>query len=145
MATVQSILSRKGSEVGTVGETQTVLEAAKQMNTRRVGCLVVVRDGLVTGIFTERDILTRIVAVGRDPGKTTVAEVMTSPVACCRPETTLDEITAAITQKRIRHLPVVCDNVLCGIVTSGDVLALQVKEHQDTIEYLSEYLYAPRR
>lgn len=141
MPTANTILARKGTDVATVAHDSTVLEAAKLMNNRRIGAVVVTRGDKVVGIFTERDILTRVVAAGCDPGDTQVAGVMTSPMACCRRETPLAECKATMTSKRIRHLPVVEEGRLFGIVSSGDILAIEVADQQATIEYLHEYLY----
>jgi len=144
MARVQAILDKKGREVITVAAHQTALDAARLMNERGIGGLVVTDHDRLLGIFTERDILRRIVAAGRNPSATPIRDVMTTPVACCRPETTLDECRSVMTAKRIRHLPVVDDDGLQGIVTSGDVLAYRVEEHEDTIRYLESYVFGTR-
>lgn len=141
MPTAQSILDRKGTDVETVEGTATVLEAAKQMNKRRIGAVVVSDGERVVGIFTERDILNRVVAAGRDASTTTVSSVMTSPMACCRRDTKIAECRGMMTAKRIRHLPVVEDGKLFGIISSGDILANEVVDQQSTIEYLHDYLY----
>jgi CBS domain-containing protein len=142
--TAQSILDKKGSEVATVRSDQTVLEAARFMNDRRIGALVVLDGDRVVGIFTERDILTRVVAGGQPPDKTPVRAVMTTPMACCRRETKLSECKSIMTQKRIRHLPVVEEGKLYGMISSGDIMASEVSDQQATIEYLHEYLYGHR-
>jgi CBS domain-containing protein len=114
------------------------------MNERRIGALVVTRGDHVVGIFTERDILNRIVAAGKPADGTKVEEVMTSPMACCRRDTKLSECKAIMTQKRIRHLPIVEDGNLFGMISSGDILAGEAADQQATIEYLHEYLYGHR-
>ena len=144
MPNAQSILDKKGSDVATVDRKTTVLEAAKTMNQRRIGAVVVGDGDRVVGIFTERDILNRIVAVGKDPKTTAVGEVMTSPMACCRRDTPLAECKTVMSQKRIRHLPVVEDGKLYGMISAGDILAGEVSDQQATIEYLHEYLYGHR-
>jgi CBS domain-containing protein len=141
MATVHGILSRKGSEVVSIDADQSVLAAANRMNERGIGGLVVIESGRMIGIVTERDIMRKVVASERNPSLTTVRDVMTAPVACVRPETTLGECRAVMTEKRIRHLPVVDDHGLRGIVTIGDVTAHEVGEHQATVEYLSSYIF----
>ena len=128
MATVRDILARKGSRVFSVTVDDSVMTAARLMNERKIGGVVVTDEGQMVGIFTERDILRSIVAEPRDPTATTVREVMTSPVATCRSETSVDECVAVMTRKSIRHLPVVDDQSVCGIVTSSDILAFQVTE-----------------
>jgi CBS domain-containing protein len=144
MSTVQDILLKKGREVATIGAADTVLDGARLMNDRGIGGLVVIEGDRVIGVFTERDILRRIVAVGRDPATTSVRDVMTSPVVSCRPETTLEECRGVMSGKHIRHLPVIDQRGLCGIVTSGDVLAFNVLEHEETIQVLNSYVYGVR-
>ncbi len=141
MKKVKDILAKKGSEVISIAEQDSALEAARRMNERRIGSVVVTRGEQVVGLFTERDILTRIVAKGRDAAGTPVSEVMTSPVACCVRDTTLEECKGVMTDKHIRHLPVVEEGKLLGLVTSGDVMAFEATEREHTIEYLYEYLY----
>lgn len=141
MATVQTILTKKGSDVVTVVSAESVVNAARLMNEQGIGGVIVTDEGKVVGVFTERDILRRVVAEKRDPATTTLREVMTSPVTSCRPEASLEECMAVMSEKRIRHLPVTDDSGLCGIITSGDILAFQVKEQEDTIQHLSSYIF----
>lgn len=141
MPTVQSILDRKGSFVATVDRTASVLQAAQLMNDKRIGAVVVVSGDRAVGIFTERDVMTRVVASRKEPEKTQVGDVMTSPMAICRRDTKLIECRTIMTQRRIRHLPVVEDGKLYGLISSGDILANEVADQQATIEYLHEYLY----
>ncbi len=144
MATVQEVLTTKGSEVVKLGADESVLTAARLMNERGIGGVVVTEAGKMVGIFTERDVLRRVVAEQRDPATTTLRDVMTSPVMTCRPEATLEECVAFITAKRIRHLPVVGEEGLCGIITSGDILASRMREHEDTIQFLNSYVFDVR-
>ncbi len=145
MPTAQNILADKPADVAIIGEEATVMEAAKIMSDRHIGSLVVGRREKVVGIFTERDVLNRVVARHLDPLETMVKDVMTKPVACCQPTTKLAECRGVMTEKRIRHLPVVKDNRLLGMISSGDILALEHAEQQRTIEYLHEYLYVGTR
>jgi CBS domain-containing protein len=144
MADAQSILKTKGTDVTTVDRAATVLEAAKLMNERRIGALVVISGERAVGIFTERDILNRVVASGKAPTETRVNDVMTSPMACCRRDTPLSECKAVMTDKRIRHLPVVEDGKLYGLISTGDIVAAERADQEATIEYLHEYLYRRR-
>ena len=143
MPTVHSIISRKGTQVHTISADESVLAAADRMNERGIGGLVVVDGDRMVGIVTERDILRRVVAAEKSPALTPVRMVMTSQVACCRPETTLIECRSVMTEHRIRHLPVVDERGLCGIVTIGDLMAQEVGEHQATIEFLNGYIFGP--
>jgi CBS domain-containing protein len=141
MHTVMSILKAKSQPVLSIDEGATVLQAAETMNQRHIGALVVTRGDKVVGIFTERDVLNRIVARRRDPASTVVRDVMTSPVACCGPETTRSECRNVMKHRRIRHLPVVEEDQLVGIVSIGDLLQDEGEEQQETIRYLYEYMY----
>ena len=141
MATVQDILGRKGEEVVTMAAGDSALDAARMMNERGIGSVVVTDGDAVIGIFTERDVLRRVVADQQDPAKVQLSQVMTSPVITCRPEARVEECMALFTDKRVRHLPVVDDEGLRGMITSGDLLAHQVQEQKDTIQYLNSYVF----
>jgi len=141
MPTVSTILTRKGTEVYSVAATDSVLDAARVMNVRGIGGVVVIHEGAVVGIFTERDILRRIVTEQQDPTTTLVRSVMTSPVKSCTADTPLDQCIAVMTENRIRHLPVIDEQGLCGILTSGDILAHQVSEQEDQIQHLNSYIH----
>lgn len=141
MKYVRDILAVKGPNVASVSAEQSALSAAQLMNDRRIGAVVVTEGENVIGIFTERDILTRIVAERRDPDAVKVREVMTSPCVVCAPEDEVNQCQAIMTEKRIRHIPVVEGGRLMGIVSSGDVLASHKVELEQTVKYLSEYIY----
>ncbi len=144
MATVQDILTRKGTSVVSLVAAESVLTASRIMNDRGIGGVVVTEDDQLAGIFTERDILRRVVAEQRDPASTPLRDVMTAPVVFCPPHAKLEELTALMTEKRIRHLPVMDDSGLCGIITTGDILAYQVREQAYTIQRLNNYVYDMR-
>jgi CBS domain-containing protein len=141
MATVMAILANKGSRVLTIGPDATVLQAAQLMNEHKIGALVVMASEGIAGMFTERDVLRRVVGEQRDPTTTIVADVMTTEVACCTPVTTLEEARGAMKNRRIRHLPVMDDNRLCGLISIGDLNAYQMTSQEHTIHLLHEYLY----
>ena len=145
MPSAQDIIAKKTKDVAVIGEEATVMEAAKIMSDRRIGSLVVCRGEKLVGIFTERDVLNRVVARHLDPLVTIIKDVMTSPVACCLPTTKLAECRSVMTEKRIRHLPVVQDNRLLGMISIGDILARERGEQEQTIKYLHEYLYEGTR
>lgn len=142
MSNVRTLIENK-SHVASIGVEGSIVEAAMLMNEKNIGSLVVTEGEKVVGIFTERDCLKRVVAAQRDPANTQVGEVMTAPVAVCRLDTSLEECKAVMTEKRIRHLPVVEEGKLVGIVTIGDVIAQEVVKHEETIEYLNQYIYGP--
>ncbi|MCE9531842.1 MAG: CBS domain-containing protein [Planctomycetes bacterium] len=141
MAQVRELLERKGSKVLTVGPAESVLQAAQMMNDHRVGSLVVVEDGRVVGMFTERDVLQRVVAERRDPEAARVNEVMTTAVVCCSPETTVDEVRGVMRDRRIRHLPVIdADGRLLGLISIGDLNAHLQAVQEQTVFLMSEYI-----
>jgi CBS domain-containing protein len=142
MPTIADIISRKGSTVHTISPAATVLDATNKMNQHKLGALVVLSDGQVVGMFTERDVLRRVIGERRDPESTRVADVMTGEVICCSPETDMDEVSQIMQQRRIRHVPV-CDAMgrVCGLISIGDVNAYYVMNQEATIEYLNEYIY----
>ena len=143
MAIVNDILAQKGSRVVvTVAKGETVLRAAQVMNEHRIGALVVLEGDQIAGMFTERDVLRRVVGEGRPPATTSVAEVMTTEVACCTPQTPVEEARAAMKNQRIRHLPVVDgEGRLRGLVSIGDLNAFESASKEETIFWLNEYLY----
>ncbi len=141
MSTARAIIEKKGADVVTIAKDAHVLEAAKKMNEHHIGAVIVVDGQQVVGIFTERDILNRIVAAQRSAGETKVGEVMTSPMACCTRDTEVAECKAVMTERKIRHLPVVEDGKLYGMISAGDVLADEVANQETSIRYLSDYLY----
>ncbi len=141
MPNIQAILQRKGADVATIDRHANVLDAAKLMNDKRIGALIVRDNDKIVGIFTERDILRRIVAAGKSPGDTIMGDVMTSPMVCCTREATLDECRSIMSEKRIRHIPIVENGQLYGLISAGDIMASECEHQQTTIEYLHEYLY----
>src|SRR5256714_4217590 len=124
MATVQDILAKKGGNIISVPPQETVLRAAQLMNERAIGGLVVTDGGRLAGIFTERDILRRVVAQRLDPAVTRVADVMTTPVTACAPDTPVDQCAALMTAKRIRHLPLLTHQGPAGGIPLRDGLAV---------------------
>ncbi|HUF27259.1 MAG TPA: CBS domain-containing protein [Gemmatimonadaceae bacterium] len=144
MPAVRDVLRRKGTVIVALAPSASVLDAAQVMTDRSIGALLVMDDGRLLGIFTERDVLRRVVATGRDPASTPLGEVMTANVLTCTPATALDECREVMTARRLRHLPVIGPDGLCGIISSGDVLAFQVSEQEGTIQDLSRFVYDVR-
>ena len=142
MATVHDVLSAKGATLYTIDSSLTVLLATQLMNQHKIGAVVVTDEGRVMGIFTERDVLSRIVAEQRSPSQTLVADVMTREVICCDPDTDLDEVSAIMKNRRVRHLPVCgAGGRLLGLVSIGDVNAHYASNQEQTIHFLSDYIY----
>jgi CBS domain-containing protein len=143
MPTVQDILSNKSSsKVYSIRPGATVLEAVERMNELHIGALVVVEGGQVVGMFTERDVLQRVVSSGRSPAEMFVAEAMTGNAVCTGPREDLDEVRTVFKNRRIRHLPV-CDEVgnLMGLISMGDLNAYDASNQEATIHFLNEYIY----
>ena len=142
MATVRDILQKKGGQVHTIEPMASVLDATKYMNRHKIGALVVQAGDRIVGIFTERDVLMRVVADERNPSRTLVEEVMTSEIACCGLDTDFEEVSAVMKNRRIRHLPVVdADGRLQGLVSIGDLNAFDADGKETTIHFLSEYIH----
>jgi CBS domain-containing protein len=142
MAKVSDILAGKSDAVHRITETASVLEATRHMNNQRIGALLIT-DGAdqVVGIFTERDVLRRVVAEQRDPAGTVVAKVMTTELVCCRPHTDLEEVRSLMKQQRIRHLPVIDDGgQLHGMISIGDVNAHFARDSAVQAHYMNEYI-----
>jgi len=144
MPTVQAILDEHGDGLVKLDVSAKVQEAARLMAEKHVGAVVVTREGRLAGIFTERDLLTRVVARRKAPQDVTVEGVMTSPVACCSPETTRAECRAIMRAKRIRHLPVVSNDRLLGMVSVRDILEDVAAEQEEEIRHLYEYMHSAR-
>jgi CBS domain-containing protein len=145
MLTVGDFLKRKGHQVFSIGPDATVLEAARIMNEHRIGGLTVLKDGKIIGMFTERDVLNRVVAKQLNPVATKVQDVMTSPVVTCHEDCDVNVCAADMSSKKIRHLPVVSrdseDEKLVGMISTGDLMALNVSQKQAQIDHLHEYLH----
>lgn len=143
MAHVADILATKGTTVHTIDESTSVLEATRLMNAARIGAMVVTDErAAVVGIFTERDVLRRVVAEKRDPATTNVGSVMTNDVVCCETTMPINEVQTLMKQQRIRHLPVVDGTgKLSGLVSIGDVNAHLANGAQVQIQYLNDYIY----
>jgi CBS domain-containing protein len=144
MATLRDLLALKGREVISVRPTDSVLHAATLMNERNIGAVVVLDGDQLSGIFTERDVLRRVVAPGLDPVTTPVSAVMSTMVVTCQPELSVDECAALMTNRGIRHLPVRDAGGLAGMVSIRDLLANKVSEQEATIEQMNHYLFDVR-
>jgi len=145
MPVVRDLLARKGTDVVSIQPTASVLEAARLMNDRGVGGVVVVDEAnALLGIFTERDILRRVVAAGLPPETTKVADVFTRDIITCTPEMNVEEVGSLMTTRRVRHLPVIDAGGLHGVVTIGDLLAHRLSDQETTIQHLNSYVFDMR-
>jgi CBS domain-containing protein len=140
---VSQILEEKGAGVLQIEADVSVYEAVKQMVAANVASLLVSEGGEITGIITERDYLRRVTVEGRTDEGTSVREIMSSPLIVVTPETSIDECMALMTDRRIRHLPVVGDQGgVVGIVSIGDVVKFKSKQQSFEIKFLHEYIGA---
>jgi CBS domain-containing protein len=134
------LINLKGSTVASLPPTASVLEAAQLMNERQIGSVLVIERNTLIGIFTERDVMRRIVAEKRDPATTVLSEVMTREVAYASAHTTLDEIRIAMRERRIRHMPVLEKKRVMGIISIGDLNKADNDRKVETIRYLEQYM-----
>lgn len=137
---ISSLLERKGSAVYAVTPTMTIAEAVSEMNRMRVGSVVVMEGFRLVGIFTERDVLRRVVGAGIDPKIMRVADVMTRGVNTITPRTTVEETMIMFAEKRCRHLPVVSEGRLIGLISIGDISRWMAEAHQAEAEHLKNYI-----
>jgi signal-transduction protein with cAMP-binding, CBS, and nucleotidyltransferase domain len=135
------ILEEKGGNVLEIDADATVLEAVQQMVGMNVGSLLVTVEGEVTGIVTERDYLRRVALEGRTEDAP-VREIMSSPLVIATLETTIDECMALMTDRRIRHVPVVDEGKVVGLVSIGDLVKFKSKQQTFEIQFLNEYITA---
>jgi CBS domain-containing protein len=135
------ILDEKGSGVLDIPGDASVLDAVKQMVDNNVGSLLVSVGGEFVGIVTERDYLRRVTLQGRTEAAP-VREIMSSPLVVASPETTVDECMALMTDRRIRHVPVVDDGTVVGVVSIGDLVKFKSKKQTFEIQFLNDYITA---
>jgi len=138
---VSDILEQKGSNVLTIEASATVYDAIKRMVDGNVGALLVTEDGRLTGIVTERDYMRRVALEGRTEKETLVREIMSSPLVYVTPDTTVEECMGVMTERRIRHLPVLGENrETVGIISIGDVVKFQSDQQNVQIRLLTDYI-----
>lgn len=140
MTQVSEILTEKNRGVLKIAADASVLEAVERMVEENVGSLLVTEGDDVAGIVTERDYLRRVAVEGRTDHETSVREIMSSPLIVVTPQTSIDECMALMTNKRIRHLPVVDAGELVGIVSIGDVVKFQSRQQNYEIQFLHDYI-----
>jgi len=142
MSKVSEILGDKGRRVLSIEASASVFEAVQEMVEANVGSLLVTDGGDIIGIVTERDYLRRVTLEGRTDTDTAVGEIMTTPLVVVTPETEIDESMAIMTDRRIRHLPVVDEGEVVGVISIGDVVKFKSKQQSFEIQYLTDYITA---
>ena len=140
MGTIDHVLTAKGPQVHTIRPTDTVFEAVKKMVELNSGSLLVTEGDAIHGIITERDYLRNIVLASRTSKTTQVREIMTSQIVVVKPDTPVEEAMAIMTDRRIRHLPVVHQGKLGGIVSIGDLVKQISQDRKFEVQYLTDYI-----
>jgi len=133
---VSELLDEHHAVIHSVDPDVSVTECVRQMNEQKIGAMLVMKDDRLLGIFTERDAITRVLGAGLDPPHTKVSAVMTNNPICITPSTTLDEAMAIVSSQRIRHLPVVQDGKVLGMVSSGDLTHWLVEDRGGEVREL---------
>jgi CBS domain-containing protein len=142
MAILSQLLETKGREVISVVPSASVYEAIELMATRSIGALLVLEHGRIVGILSERDYARKVILQGRSSRTTTAGEIMTSPVLTAPSRLTVEEAMAVMTEKRVRHLPVVDDGWLRGMISVGDLVKEIIAEQQFVIGQLHNYIHS---
>jgi CBS domain-containing protein len=142
MKTVEQILATKTQRLLSVAPDATVYDALKAMAEHEVGALVVLEGERLAGIFSERDYARKVILFGKASKETLVREIMTDKVLCVRPDQTVDQCMALMTDKRVRHLPVLDHKKVIGVISIGDVVKEVISEQRFMIEQLEHYIHS---
>jgi CBS domain-containing protein len=141
MATARHLLDRKGRAIFSIGPDDPVLEAIRLMAEHHVGALLVMKDDELLGIVSERDYARKVILKGRSSAETPVAQIMSSPVVTVSMSNSVQECMQLMTERRLRHLPVVEGRKVVGMVSIGDLVKAVMEEQQQTIEQLESYIH----
>jgi CBS domain-containing protein len=137
---VAALIERKGSAVHSVTSAFTIADAVAEMNKKRIGCILVIDEGKIAGIFTERDVLRRVVGAGIDPKTTILRDVMTKGVHTIPPETSVEQTMILFAERRCRHIPVVDHDEVRGLISIGDISRWMADMHRTEAEHLKNYI-----
>ena len=140
MQTIKQLLENKGNELLTINPNSSVYDAIKSMADHHVGSLVVLENGNLVGIITERDYSRNVILKGKSSINTPVKDIMTKNVLCTNLNQTVDEAMALMTEKRVRHLPIIEDNKVIGIISIGDLVKTIISEQKYIIDQLEHYI-----
>ncbi|MFZ1868728.1 MAG: CBS domain-containing protein [Steroidobacteraceae bacterium] len=142
MTTVRHLLDLKGRALFSIEPEDPVLEAIRMMADRHVGALLVMRSSELAGILSERDYARKVVLLGRSSAETPVWQIMTSPVVTVSPDNSVQDCMRLMTERRIRHLPVLEGGRVVGMISIGDLVKAVIEEQQQTIEQLQTYIHS---
>jgi len=137
---ISALLEGKGRALRTVPTTVTVAEAVKEMNHHKIGSVLVMNGDTLAGIFTERDVMTRVIAADIDPKTTPITQVMSAKVLTIEPDTTVQQVMDIFAERRCRHLPVTSGGKLLGLISIGDVSRWVANAHRAEAESLRQYI-----
>ncbi|MCE3285015.1 MAG: histidine kinase [Steroidobacteraceae bacterium] len=140
MVRVRQLLARKGHEVWSIDVEDPVLEAIQLMADKHVGALPVTRNGELAGVISERDYARKVILLGRSSAETPVWQIMSSPVVTVSPDEDVRQCMQLMTHRRIRHLPVVENGRMIGVVSIGDLVRVVIEEQDQTIEHLERFI-----
>jgi len=141
-STVKELLEEKGSNVWTINQNETVYDGLVMMSKKDVGALLVVdAEGKLVGIFSERDYARKIILLGKTSKDTKIGDMMSTEISVVKPENTIQNCLALMTKKKVRHLPVIDQNKLVGIVSIGDAVNRVISDQEETIHNLEDYIY----
>jgi len=139
---VKDILGTKGADIYSVRPGDSVFDALTMMSDKKVGALIVMEDGELKGVISERDYARKVFLMGRSSPQTSVSEIMSSRVVCATPRQKAEECMALMTEKRIRHLPILEHNQVIGVISIGDLVKAIISDQQFIIEQLEHYINA---
>jgi CBS domain-containing protein len=142
MTIVRQLLDRKGRAIFSVEPEAPVLEAIRAMAAHHVGALLVMQAGKLAGIVSERDYARKVILMGRSSADTPVRDIMSSPVLTVSPDDTVQKCMQLMTDRRVRHLPVVDGGTVIGMVSIGDLVKAVIAEQQQQIEQLESYIHS---
>lgn len=140
MKLVKHLIETKGGDVFTIDEDASVFDAIKVMAERSIGSLLVMQGQELKGIVTERDYARKVLIKGRSSETTPVGDIMSTELVTAKPEQTVNECMTLMSEKRIRHLPVIADDKLIGLISIGDLVQAIITDQQEAIEQLENYI-----
>jgi CBS domain-containing protein len=140
MVRVKQLLSRKGDQVWSIEDEEPVFEAIQMMADKHVGALPVTRHGELVGVISERDYARKVILLGRSSAETPVWQIMSTPVVTVSPDEDVRQCMEIMTHKRIRHLPIVADGQMVGVISIGDLVRAVIEEQDYTIEQLEKFI-----